>query len=223
MFVRLAKSRYFLSATLAVFVLTGGVGCVSQKPLPYSYKSPQPVPVSGPKLIIDEVNDQRSKDNMDKALKLPASVEEVVLKEMEGAGIFHEVVRKSNSDPEVYILKPTLTELRWEVPSYDRKVGTAMGLSIATGGIGGLIYGSTGTEVLGHSSMRFILLRGEKQVLNKEYKATATEKKSKLSCDTPDTYREMAAKALQQIMQEFKEDLQKIDWKDDRRAGTKTD
>jgi hypothetical protein len=33
----------------------------------------------------------------------------------------------------------------------------------------------------------------------------------------------MAAKALQQIMQEFKEDLQKIDWKDDRRAGTKTD
>jgi hypothetical protein len=212
MLFRSAKQFNFVTVSLVFLVLLVGIGCASQKPLPYSYTSPQPLPVTGPKLIIAELKDERSRDEMDKVLKVQESVEEVVFKEMEGAGIFREVEQRREGDGESFTLKPTIRELRWEVPDYDRKLGIAIGIGVATGGIGGFIYGSTGTDVYGYSSMQFVLLHGEKEILTKEYKAKAIEKKSKLACDTAPTYREMAAKALQQIMLEFKSDLQKVDW-----------
>lgn len=212
MLLRLVRQYNLAPLSLILLVVFCGVGCVSQKPLPYSYSMPQTRPAAGPRLVVAEVNDQRIQDDMDKVVKVGEQVQEVVRKEMEAAGIFREVMERAEDDGASFTLKPTITELRWEVPNYDRIIANSLIFGFATGAVGGVIYGSTGTDVYGYSAMHFVLLRGDKEVLNKEYQAKIIERKTKMACDLPSTYREVAAKALQRIMQEFKSDLQKVDW-----------
>ena len=110
------------------------------------------------------------------------------------------------------ILNGELHRFAWEVPNYKRIVGTAAAVSFATGGIGGLAYGSTSTDVHGHVRVRFVVKKKESEVaaLDKEYEATVTEKKAKLNSDLPKTRRAIVARALKDVMEQFKADLAEV-------------
>jgi ribulose kinase len=91
-------------------------------------------------------------------------------------------------------------------------VGTAFAVSLLTGGIGGIAYGASGTDVFGFAAVRVKLIdvRQGRVVLEREYEASAKDNRSKFNCDTPATYREMAAGAFKQVIEDLKEDLRKI-------------
>lgn len=147
---------------------------------------------------------------MDKALKLPDCLNPVVVKELDGSGLFSSVELNTNEAPKTgYLLTCKINELRWEVPNYDHLLDTVGVVSFLTGGVGGVIYGSTDTDVLGHAEIRFSLtnLDSGEMLLNRDYAATITEKKAKLRCDTPATYREVAAKSFQTTIAAFEKDL----------------
>jgi hypothetical protein len=194
-----------VSAMLGVVLF--GTGCISQKPLPYS-AVPAKLRETGPQLSILPIEDRRAaKDDMDRVLAIPQCVEVVLAQEMEGVGMFQKVSRQTSPPQSGYTLRVALDRLQWEVPNYDRILGTTLGVSIATGGLGGLIYGSTGTEVLGHASMEMVLTSGDAVLLNKKYVGLAKEEKAKMNSDTPATYREVAAKAVADAISQFKADL----------------
>lgn len=188
------------------------VGCVSQKPLPFQFSTLQSSPASAPKLLISPVTDQRSKkDTMDKVIEIPAALDVVLVKELQNVGLFSSVTNPSSNFPKSYQIQTVLKDLRWEVPNYNRTVGTTFAISLLTGGIGGIAYGSTGIDVLGHAKMQFTLTDSKKKLLlDREYDATFTERKAKLNCDTPDTYREVAAGALKNVIEKLTVDLREL-------------
>ena len=198
------------SGLLLVGLVFLSSGCISQKPLPYAV-IPENLAASGPALTIVPVVDKRGVTNeLDSVLRIPECVEEVLASEMEGLGMFQSVARTSASGAtgeSGYRLAVTLDRLEWEIPGHDRIVGTAFGLSLATGGIGGLIYGSTGTEVLGHAALTVRLTSEGRVILEKSYTGTAQEKKAKMKSDTPATGRELAAKAVASAIGQLKADL----------------
>lgn len=189
-------------------------GCVTRKPLPYQFSQPLPPITHGPELAIAPTKNSRvAKDNMDKVLYVPGCLDGVLLKELEGAGIFKSVTLNTNGiAADQYLLEPSLVDLRWEVPNYNSKLATAFTVSLLTGGIGGLAYGSTGTEVLGHATVHVKLtdVRQKQIILERDYQASSKDKRSKFNCDTPTTYREMAAAALKEVIDELKNDLRKL-------------
>ena len=150
---------------------------------------------------------------MDKVLKLPDCIDSVLVTELQGAGLFKKVGLSTNGVvADRYLLEPSLVDLRWEVPDYKRKVGTAFTISLLTGGIGGVAYGASGTDVLGHATLRVKLTDTQQKqvVLERQYQATAKDNRSKFGCDTPDTYRDMAARALKQVVEDLKKDLREL-------------
>jgi hypothetical protein len=194
-----------------------GSGCVSQQPLPFAYSTPVPASVGAPKLTVLPTQDERLKhDDMDKVLKLPECLDPVIVKELDDSGLFGSVELNTNEVPKTgYLLQCRINELRWEVPNYGRLVGTVGVVSVLTGGVGGVIYGSTDTDVLGHANVHFNLtnLQGNQMLLDRDYIATITEKKAKLNCDTPATYREVAAKSFQTTIEQFEKDVRHMSLK----------
>lgn len=217
------KFSALASLTVAAMTLLLTTGCVSTKPLPYEFSQAAPVPSQGPEVTVRPTKNARPvKDNMDKVLKVPDCLDSVLVKELEGAGVFKKVTLNTNGiAADQYLLEPTLVDLRWEVPDYGRKVATAFTISLLTGGLGGVGYGSTGTDVFGHVTLRVKLTDTRRQwvILERDYEATAKDNRSKFSCDTPNTYREMAARALKVAIEDLKKDLWKLQNADENAAG----
>ncbi|MBC8096103.1 MAG: hypothetical protein H7Y43_09845 [Akkermansiaceae bacterium] len=191
---------------------------MSQKPLPYSYSVPQPALAGGPVLAVCPALTTRApKDNeiMDKCLALPACIDPVIVTELGGSGMFSTVGLQTEALPgTAYVLRTTLADLRWEVPHYDRLVMNTFLFSLCTGGIGGLIYGSTDTEVLGHTAVHFTLSDPQGVLLlDRDYTGITAIRKTKLSCDTPVTRREVAAGAFKSAFDKFKDDLRQLNLK----------
>ena len=202
-----ATIRRVVGGTVLTFLVLVGSGCISQKPLPYA-AIPKNLTPNGPALTIVPVEDRRgAQSDLDKVAKIPECVEEVLASEMEGLGMFQSVARGSASSESTYTMAVGLDRLEWEIPNHDRMVGTAMGISFLTGGIGGLIYGSTDAEVLGHASLTMQLRSGAAVILDKNYSGTAKETEAKMNSDTPGTGREIAAKALAKVIADLKADL----------------
>lgn len=200
-----------------VLLLLLSSGCASRKPLPYEHSAAVQAAAGAPLLsvkpMVDERPDRR-KDRTDSVLAIPACVDVVIAAELERSGLFSKVVLVTNElSPKGFMLEGKLRDFRWEVPNYEQKVGTATVLSVVSGGIGGMIYGSTGTDVLGHATIRFVLrdLKENRVLLDQEYKETVTEETTKLACDTPKTCRAMASKALKSVLDRFKEDAARLD------------
>ncbi len=107
---------------------------------------------------------------------------------------------------------PTLEEMKWEVPNYDRILATAFVTSLLTGGVGGVIYGSTKVDVYGDTTLKIKIIEQDtgKILIDKDYKAHIKERKAKLSCDTSTTKSEICGKSLKAAMELFKIDLAKI-------------
>ena len=83
---------------------------------------------------------------------------EIFDSELAASGYFKETIRIASlseldsTSPtgqtcEVFILHPTFSSIRWSVPDYEEKMMKAGVISGLTGGIGGLIYGSTKTDM----------------------------------------------------------------------------
>jgi uncharacterized protein YceK len=199
---------------LMLLFAIGLTGCASIEPLPFAFSPPQVAHPGAPALTLSQTEDHRNgKDDMDKVLDLPKCFDTVITKELGESGMFSKVELKTSSTNEAdYVLRCTLNKLEWEVPNYDRMVGTTFVLSIFTGGIGGVAYASTQTDVIGRAKMRFIVSRKDQSdiLLDREYCGTVTERKAKLSCDFPSTYREVAAMAFRQVFDQFKTDMGRI-------------
>jgi hypothetical protein len=206
-------SQAFRVLGIAILLAVTAIGCVSQKPLPFNYSALKAAPESAPSLDVRPTESQRfAKDKMDKVVDLPDGLNHIILRELKNSGLFRNVEMKVPSTSTTnYSLQATLKELRWNVPNYKQELATTTTISALTGGIGGLAYGSTGIDVHGIARVQFVLKnqRGG-TVLNREYSSTFTERKSKMNCDTPATYREVAAGALKEVLNQFTRDVQQL-------------
>jgi hypothetical protein len=209
--------RSYVPLLAALVVVLLGCGCVSQKPLPFAHGTPLPAPAGGPSLAVIPTQNLRStKDNEDKVLQIPECMDPVTVKELQGIGVFSAVELCTNSTPENgYTLHTQLKELRWEVPNHDTIVTTAFVVSLFTGGIGGVIYGSTGTDVFGYANVHFRLENAQtsQPLLDRDFTATEKRRTTKLVCDTPDTLREVSAGALRTIFNQLEAELKELDLK----------
>lgn len=187
---------------------------MTRKPLPYQHSAAKAAPGKAPKLVVRPTASlQSTNDIMCKLLYLPECLDTALMTELRNSGLFSSVELQTNAAPvEAYVLQTTLKDLRWEVPHYDRILGTTFAVSLFTGGIGGIIYGCTGTEVLGHSSLHFTVTdtRVAGTLLDRDYSGTTTLRKAKLSCDTAPTRREVAAGALKDVIDDLQADLQQL-------------
>lgn len=209
--ILLNRSYPLLVALVAVAL---GCGCISQKPLPFAHGTPLPARASGPALAIMPAESLRlGTGTADKVLQIPECIDPVTVKELQGIGLFSTVTFCTNSAPKNgYVLHSQLKELRWEVPNHDSMVTTVFVVSLFTGGIGGVIYGCTDTDVFGYADVHFRLenTHTSQTVLDRDFKATEKRRTTKLSCDTPATMREVSAGALRTVFNEFESELKQL-------------
>lgn len=215
---RLNHVRIWCLGAILLLVVFAGAGCATQEPLPFAYSTPVPPAAGAPSLTVLPTQIKRTGDEnmMYDVLKLPECLDPVLVKELEGSGLFSHVELKTNGLPETgWMLQCRIEELRWEVPGYNGMVGTMFVVSILTGGVGGVIYGCTDADVLGHAQAQFNLtsVPGNQELLNRDYAATNKETKIKLVCDTPTAYREAAAKSFKKVMDQFESDVKQLNQK----------
>lgn len=157
---------------------------------------------------IDEVLDGASLAAVDRALQA----------EVAGSGVAQQVVvlpgasRGSDLDAQqkgaAVVVEPVLEEMVWEVPDYKQKVATTFVVSLLTGGIGGLTYGSTSTDVYGRTKLTVTFIdvaTGRK--LTKTYEVKSQEQMAKLFSDEAETKSKLVGASLTSAMQQFRTDL----------------
>ncbi len=206
------KAKILSLVLLAVLL----AGCATRKPSVYEFP-PRTPPADGAKSLgaLPATSERYASNDLDKILNIPQGLDEVVLKEMESTGRFSYAIPVTklgaSKDSTDFVLHVTLKQLDWEIPDRDAINGTTFGVTVATGAIGGLVYGSTSTEVKGRATMALKLTNSKGWVvLNKEYSGRADMKVAKMNCDTPATGRKVAGKAVKDIMDQFKKDLSQV-------------
>jgi hypothetical protein len=163
---------------------------------------------------LEELKDKRTQQKeIDKIYKNPPVIEiqKILQKELINSGFFTEIhlATEIPNDHAGYLIKPSLVRLEWEVPDYDNLVGTTFVVSLLTGGIGGLVYASTSTDVFGYVDLEIELydLSTENLLTKKIYKGLIKQNMAKLSSDTPETKATIIGLAAQSAINQFKEDL----------------
>ncbi len=142
-------------------------------------------------------------------------IQSIIKEELQSTGFFQKVfvISDENTDfkPNV-IIEPSLSELKWEVPEYEEMLGKVFVVSFLTGGIGGLIYGSTGTDVYGSVDIHISLVESNngKTLFENTYNGRYEENMPKLNCDTPETKSIVIGKALKQELKTLKVDLHEV-------------
>lgn len=202
-----------MRATILTLVATAAflTGCATRQPFPYEYVTHSTSVTGTSSLAVGPTTDgRRSTSDLDKLLFIPSGLDEIIVREIQSTGKFAEVVNFAPKSPgKDFLLEATLQQLVWEVPKYDQLLGTAFGVSFLTGGVGGVIYGSTKTPVIGRAQIAFKLSKpaNNRVVLEKQYSGVVSEKLAKFNCDMPGTKRRMASLAIRRIMDQFKQDL----------------
>lgn len=187
-------------------------GCsTTREPFTYTYPPKSDHVTNVVSLIVLPAKDLRAKTNeLDQVLFIPSGLDEIVIHEMESTGKFAKVVKADQQAPDNgFLLEANLLELNWDIPNHGQMEGTAFGLSLLTGGVGGIIYGSTKTTVYGHAQIafKFSNLASNHIILEKQYSGEATNVVAKFNCDTPATGRRIAGEAVKVIIDQFKHDL----------------
>jgi hypothetical protein len=87
-----------------------------------------------------------------------------------------------------------------------------MAISILTGGLGGLAYGSGTTDLNGNAKLRIVIKDGNtgENLLDKEYGSQATEQMSRFKTDSREERAKIIGKAVKQLITEFKADLERV-------------
>ena len=213
--------RVFLLFCAAV--LLGGCAAKSQ----FLYDLPQvsqDMPKGSVVALVSTVDDKRSGDKeIDRIYDCEPleNVQKIIVEEMKSTGIFKNVIGVpkggqpeqivSESDADI-LISPAVIKMDWEVPGYKEMLGKVFAVSILTGGIGGAIYGSTETEVLGETTVHVTLknIKSGEVLLDKSYSGRYEEKMIRFRCDTPSTKARMVSKSLKAAIDFLKEDLWKV-------------
>lgn len=155
-----------------------------------------------------EISDERGDRALDQILSKRASDEA------------REAIRGALAASKLAIVEPgaaqdleirgTLVKLEWFVPGYQAMLKKVFATSFLTGGLGGLAYGSTSTPVEGHASLKIAVLRGGREVLNREYVGMHQETIAKLKCDTMETKARVAGSALSDAVDKLLADLDAV-------------
>jgi len=197
------------------------MSCASAK---FSYElPPAPSMQEGEKVIATRnVQDERADKSIDAIYERNPfeDINSIVKEEVMSTGLFkdilivpderwsdHDYLRQNNVD---LVLDMSVKKLMWEVPNYDQIITTAFVTSLFTLGIGGLIYGSTSTDVYGHVLINAKLIDPEtgKTLIDKDYIGTYKDTMAKLSCDTPGTKSKVIGSSFKNCMNKFKADLE---------------
>lgn len=164
--------------------------------------------------LLAPVADQRAvKQEFDKVYDgNPANdIQFILEKDLLSTNLFDKVItvsEASQSVPADVVIEPTLQVLKWEVPDYDALLQRVFFVSMLTGGIGGVIYGSTDTDVHGYAAMHFRVMNVAKDtILDKSYEGHHQEQMAKMRCDTPDTKVRMTGESLKKVLQQLDSDL----------------
>jgi hypothetical protein len=209
-------SRCLMFCSLILFLN----GCATTTPFIYDHpKTAKPV-VTELKIAITYPKDEREPNKeVDKMWsKNPVEdVAKVLEDEIRSTGLFRETVLINKGEDEKtalnavhMVLKTSLKELTWEIPNLKEQENKALVVSILTGGIGGLIYGSGSTDFYGKAKLRVILENREKKevLLDKEYFSRAEEKMTRLKTDSAEERARIIGKAVKQVVDQLKADLE---------------
>ena len=207
-------TRTALALTLLVLLC----GCGAAKlPFTYTYSSRE-TPAGNVVVALQSIRDNRTDREIDKIYaNSPSNEVNTILKEeISGTGLVKSVVVKDSSGSADdlrssganFLVIPVLKELKWEVPGYDTIKTLAFTTSFLTGGVGGMIYGSTSTDVYGIAELSIRIVDvNSTDVLDKAYTARIEDRKAKLVCDTPGTKSEMVGRALKEAVDKFRADF----------------
>ncbi len=202
----------FLALVLLPMLL---VGCVTKQPFIYDYSPLAQNPGKKSLGVLPPLNERFVQNDLDKVLDLPKGLADVLVREMESTGHFSAAMPVTKLSAERgatdYLLTIVLRQFDWQIPDRDEIAATSMGVAAATGAVGGLVYGSTSTEVsaVTRIGLRLTTSKGA-VILSKEYIGHATMKTLKMNCDAPGTGRKIAGKALKDVVDQFKRDLQTV-------------
>jgi hypothetical protein len=106
------------------------------------------------------------------------------------------------------LIEPTLRQMRWVVPGYDRIQLISTLVFIGGGLIGLSIYGSTMTDVYGRVELVVEMTDLDTGIERRStYRGTARERIKKADCDLAETKSRLVGKALSVTMEQLKSDL----------------
>jgi len=209
-------------------VLLGGLaaalmGCATPplQPFVYEYSKPKLDPSGSLVLAFSGMADLRTDRNIDKVYANPPveEVNNILAQEIMSTGLFKDVVRlpgileeghkESKLKTADLHLKAALLVMKWEVPNYESIVRNAFVVSLLTGGVGGVMYGSSNTDVFGHARMQLLVKdqRTNVVLIEKEYIGVVKENMIKFQCDTAETKARMVSLAVKDLIEKVKLDL----------------
>jgi hypothetical protein len=215
------RLKHIVVYYLFIFLL---IGCSSTTKFIYTNPEISTSKSAGFILVCKEINDKRDKKDIDEVYKDNPliDIKKILADEVLSTGLFKTVgfisddqarnisyLKRERID---FLVDVTLTRLEWEVSDYNQILGTTFIVSILTGGLGGLIYGATPTDVYGNAifKIKMVDTNSGKPYFEKEYIGKAKESMAKLSSDTTETKATMIGKAVKLCMEEFKADLVKV-------------
>lgn len=187
------------------FVALLFTGCATTIPFQYQHPESTQSGYTDMSIAYSYVNDQRAEKDTDKIFE-SCPVEDLnktIGEEIRSTGLFRKVISipPDKMDDEKYlqnqdidfVMNSSLKEMKWEIPDYDKIQTTIFIVSFLTGGIGGVIYGSTDSDIYGDMKQRITLIEQNsgKILLDKEYTGHIEERKTKFKCDTLKTKAEI--------------------------------
>lgn len=196
---------------LILVTATFSSGCARQR---FSYVVPPPGPSNPAGKVVEVLapTDGRTNRQIDRVLvtNYLSEVPGLLAADLSSTGQFKSVSPQgSNAAPAELLVKTELQRLDWEVPAYNTILGMTFVTSVFTGGIGGLIYLSTSTDVNAVAVVRFELseVNGGKVVASQAVTGRHTERMAKMSCDTHETKARVVALAFQDAVAQWKAEL----------------
>jgi hypothetical protein len=194
---------------MVVIIIAGSCATTTQ----FVYEHPEIPPQSSRGKIVGffSIDDQREDSKeIDKVYgDFPVgALNQIIEEEIKSTGLFEQVliIPEEMLDDKEYLnqtgadffVRTGLLEMKWEVPDYETKISKITAASFLGGLAGGLIYGSSNTEVWANTKLNFILtdVKSGKHVLNKDYEGHYVEEMKLLECDTPSTKAYVVGKSL---------------------------
>lgn len=202
---------------LLLLVAVVGSGCASQSQFLYQPSKAQENNNGAIVAVMSPLKDSREGNkNIDKiySVKPLEEIQRIIHDELMSTGLFKGIsFSEDNKDDDKADIKiePSLTEMAWEVPNYEGICNIAFITGMLTGGIGGLIYGCTTTDVYGDTNLHIKIVETSSGniLIDKEYKGHCEEKTTKMICDTSGTKAKMVGNSLKTALESLKADLKK--------------
>jgi hypothetical protein len=170
-------SRCLIFCSLVLFVN----GCATTTSLIYDCPSVVKPAITELRIAITYPKDEREPNQKVDKMWSKNPIEDigkVIQDEIRSTGLFREtVLRNKGQDEKIglsdiqMVLRTSLKELAWEIPNPKEQENKMLVISILTGGIGGLAYGSGSTEIYGKAKLKVVLEDRETKriLLDKEY------------------------------------------------------